>query len=297
MDNPRILLTNDDGIDASGLLALKQGLADVGTVTAVAPDRNMSGAGRALSLGRPQALSGDLSIDVHDGGDGFSFDVPYTRHDNGYAVNGTPCDCVVGGHSLGATPDIVVSGCNPGANTGRYTVSRSGTVSAAMEGALLGTPSLAVSMDTLDSRRDLTAEDFGRASRLTATLVERALEHGVFSAVDFLNVSIPHPDEPVEGVAVTRPDARYGLEAAEGGESSFRIRAAKPDENAGDFDPDATPTDRAALARNFVAVSPFRLPTEPTRTAAVDTLTRDLSAAFGGTEATDHTSDPASERF
>ena len=289
MDDPRILLTNDDGIDAAGLLALKRGLADVGSVTAVAPRTNMSGTGRALSLGRSRALSGELSIDVHEGDNGFSFDVPYTDHDNGYAVDGTPCDCVVGGHALDPAPDLVVSGCNPGANTGQYTVSRSGTVSAAMEGALLGTPSVAISMDTLGSRGDLTVEDFDRARRLTTTLVERAIDHQVFSGVDFLNVSIPDPDEPVRGVAVTRPDTRYGLEAVEGGESSFRIRAAKPDETGEEVDSRAVPTDRAALAQNFVAVSPFHLPTEPTRTEAVETVARELSAEFGRTQAVDPT--------
>lgn len=289
MDNPRILLTNDDGIDASGLLALKRGLAAVGTVTAVAPKTNMSGAGRAISLGRSRALSGELSIDVHEGETGFSFDVPYTDHDNGYAVDGTPCDCVVGGHSLDPAPDVVVSGCNPGANTGQYTVSRSGTVSAAMEGALLGTPSIAISMDTLGSRHDLTAEDFDRARQFTTELVDRALGHQVFSDIDFLNVSIPSPDEPVRGVAVTRPDTRYGLEAVEGGESSFRIRAAKPEETGDDVDPRAVPTDRAALAQNFVTVSPFRLPTEPTRTDELETVVSELSAEFGRTQAVDPT--------
>jgi 5'-nucleotidase len=295
MADPRILLTNDDGIDAPGLLALKRGLADLGTVTAVAPRTNMSGTGRALSLGRSRALSGELSIDVHEGDNGFSFDVPYTDHDNGYAVDGTPCDCVVGGHGLEPAPDVVVSGCNPGSNTGQYTVSRSGTVSAAMEGALLGTPSIAVSMDTLGSRDDLTVEDFDRARRLTTTLVERALDTQVFSDVDFLNVSIPDPDEPVRGVAVTRPDTRYGLEAAEGGESSFRIRAAKPEGTDDDVDPRAVPTDRAALAGNFVAVSPFRLPTEPTRTDEVEAVARELSAEFERTQAVDPTPGSAGE--
>mgnify|MGYP000031678393 CR=1 FL=1 len=295
MDDPRILLTNDDGIDAAGLLALKRGLADVGSVTTVAPQTNMSGTGRALSLGRSRALSGELSIDVHEGDDGFSFDVPYTDHDNGYAVDGTPCDCVVGGHALDPAPDLVVSGCNPGANTGQYTVSRSGTVSAAMEGALLGTPSVAISMDTLGSRGDLTVEDFDRARQLTATLVERALDHQVFSDVDFLNVSIPDPDEPVRGVAVTRPDTGYGLEAVEGGESSFRIRAAKPDGSGEEVDSRAVPTDRAALAQNFVAVSPFHLPTEPARTEAVETVARELSAEFGRTQAADPAPGPHGE--
>lgn len=288
MDDPRILLTNDDGIDAAGLLALKRGLADVGTVTAVAPETNMSGAGRALSLGRSRALSGELSIDVHEDGDaGFSFDVPYTDHTNGYAVEGTPCDCVVGGHSLDPAPDVVVSGCNPGANTGQYTVSRSGTVSAAMEGALLGTPSIAVSMDTLGSRQDLTVRDFDRARQFTTGLVNRALDRQVFSDIDFLNVSIPSPDEPVRGVAVTRPDTRYGLEAVEGGDSSFRIRAAKPEETGDDVDPRAVPTDRAALAQNFVTISPFRLPTEPTRTDDLETVVRELSSEFGTGRAVD----------
>jgi 5'-nucleotidase len=287
MDDPRILLTNDDGINAAGLLALKRGLADVGAVTAVAPETNMSGAGRALSLGRSRALSGELSIDVHDGETGFSFDVPYADHANGYAVEGTPCDCVVGGHSLNPAPDIVVSGCNPGANTGQYTVSRSGTVSAAMEGALLGTPSIAVSMDTLGSRGELTVEDFDRASQFTTSLVDLALDHQVFSDIDFLNVSIPSPDEPVQGVAVTRPDTQYGLEAVEGGESSFRIRAEKPEEPGDEIDPRGVPTDRAALAQNFVTVSPFCLPTEPARTDEVETVVRELSAEFGRTQAVD----------
>ncbi|MEF8906507.1 MAG: 5'/3'-nucleotidase SurE [Haloarculaceae archaeon] len=287
MDDPRILLTNDDGIDAAGLLALKRGLTDVGAVTAVAPETNMSGAGRALSLGRSRALSGELSIDVHEGETGFSFDVPYTDHANGYAVDGTPCDCVVGGHSLDPTPDIVVSGCNPGANTGQYTVSRSGTVSAAMEGALLGTPAVAVSMDTLGSRDELTPADFDRASQFTTSLVDLVLDHQVFSDIDFLNVSIPSPDEPVQGVAVTRPDTRYGLEAVEGGESSFRIRAEKPEETGDDIDPRAVPTDRAALAQNFVTISPFRLPTEPARTDGVETVVRELSAEFGRTRTVD----------
>jgi len=287
MDDPRILLTNDDGIDASGLLALKRGLADVGTVTAVAPETNMSGAGRAISLGRSRALSGELSIDVHEEGTGFSFDVPYTDHDNGYAVDGTPCDCVVGGHSLDPAPDVVVSGCNPGANTGQYTVSRSGTVSAAMEGALLGTPSIAISMDTLGSREELTVEDFDRARQFTASLVDWILESQVFSDIDFLNVSIPSPDEPVRGVAVTRPDTRYGLEAVDGGESSFRIRAEKPEETDDDVDPRAVPTDRAALAENFVTVSPFRLPTEPARTDELETVVRELSTEFGQAQAVD----------
>jgi broad specificity polyphosphatase/5'/3'-nucleotidase SurE len=144
-------------------------------------------------------------------------------------------------------------------------------------------------MDTLGSRGDLTIEDFDRARRLTTTLVERAIDHQVFSSVDFLNVSIPDPDEPVRGVAVTRPDTRYGLEAVEGGESSFRIRAAKPDETGEEVDSRAVPTDRAALAQNFVAVSPFHLPTEPTRTEAVETVARELSAEFGRTQAVDPT--------
>jgi 5'-nucleotidase len=119
----RILLSNDDGYFAPGLAVLAAALADLGTVTVVAPERDRSGASNSLTLDRP--------LSVRRSANGFLF------------VDGTPTDCVhlaVTG-LLEALPDVVVSGINLGANMGDDTI-YSGTVAAATEGYLLGIPSI-----------------------------------------------------------------------------------------------------------------------------------------------------------
>lgn len=174
--DPHILLTNDDGIDAPGIRALHDALSAVGTVTVVAPDRNRSAVGRSLSYGRTRSSrdDDDFSLDLET--DSFTSPVPHTDHELGYAVDGTPCDCaIVGTNGLEPQPDIVVSGCNSGANLGAYVFSRSGTVSAAMEAAFLGTPSIAVSLDTLGYDRDLEPGDFERAGEITADLDRKSV--------------------------------------------------------------------------------------------------------------------------
>ena len=122
-----ILVTNDDGILAPGLAMLADACREVGSVTVVAPERDRSGASNSLTLDRPLTVR---------------------RAANGYfSVNGTPTDCVhiaVTG-LLDFTPDVVVSGVNLGANMGDDTI-YSGTVAAAVEGYLLGIPSVAVSL-------------------------------------------------------------------------------------------------------------------------------------------------------
>jgi len=131
-DSPEILVTNDDGIDAPGIRALAAGLRDVGNVTVVAPADNQSATGRAMSR--------EVTVD---------------EHELGYAIGGTPSDCVVAGlEAIGPYPDLVVSGVNEGANLGMYVLGRSGTVSAAVEAAFFGVPAIATSLF-------LTSEDFG----------------------------------------------------------------------------------------------------------------------------------------
>src|SRR5216110_1741449 len=144
----RILLSNDDGYFAPGLAALAEGLAPLGEITVVAPERDRSGASNSLTLDRP--------LQIRRAHNGFQY------------VNGTPTDCVhmaVTG-ILDFEPDVIVSGINSGSNMGDDTL-YSGTVAAATEGYLLGIPSLAVS---LTSR---TGEHFDSAIGVALQIVER----------------------------------------------------------------------------------------------------------------------------
>ena len=127
----RILLSNDDGYFAPGLLALAEAMREVGDVVVVAPEQNRSGASNSLTLDRPLYLK--------KAANGFHY------------VNGTPTDCVhlaVTG-MLDTLPDIIVSGVNLGANMGDDTI-YSGTVAAATDGYLLGLPSIAVSLTSFE---------------------------------------------------------------------------------------------------------------------------------------------------
>src|SRR5262250_855869 len=144
----RILLSNDDGYFAPGLAILAKTLAELGTITVVAPERDHSGASNSLTLDRP--------LSVRESANGFRF------------VNGTPTDCVhlaVTG-LLEEMPDMIVSGINLGANMGDDTI-YSGTVAAATEGYLLGIPSIAVSLASK------TARHFETATEIAVDLVER----------------------------------------------------------------------------------------------------------------------------
>jgi len=190
MSTPRILLTNDDGIDAPGLAALYEELTGVADVTVVAPADEQSGVGRTRSkraIRRP--------------------------HPWGYSIAGTPADCVAYGlRGLDEDFDLVVSGANHGPNAGNYVVGRSGTVGAGVEAGFLGTPALAISAyHAADFFVHPPEEyDFSRPARIAADLVEDALDAGVFEEVDLVNVNAPvDVEEPP--VQVTRPYPDYDL--------------------------------------------------------------------------------------
>ena len=171
-----ILVTNDDGIHAQGLSALAQALESLGEVFVVAPDREQSAVGHALTLHRP------LRVDQ----------VGERR----FAVNGTPSDCVNLG-VLGLLPEppvLVVSGINHGSNLGDD-VTYSGTVSAAMEGTLLGVPSMAV------SQAEGEAAGFEAAGRVAQLVAARLLVEGL-PAKTLLNVNVPRGE--VSGIRMTR---------------------------------------------------------------------------------------------
>src|SRR6056297_4327728 len=151
-DQLEILLTNDDGIDSPGIRALYEALQDVGNVTTVAPATDQSAVGRAMS-----------------------YEVEVEEHELGYAVEGTPSDRVVAGLAeLGPYPDIVVSGCNEGANIGAYVLGRSGTVSAAVEAAFFGVPAVAASLHVPQEEwpRDTTVEEYSEVAEAVRYLVE-----------------------------------------------------------------------------------------------------------------------------
>ena len=169
-----VVLTNDDGVHAPGLAALEKALAELGDVYVVAPEREQSACGHALTLHRPLRA---LQMGEHR-----------------FAVNGTPSDCVnmaVLGF-LPETPVLVVSGINHGANLGDD-VTYSGTVAAAMEATILGVPSIAVSL--------LDGGDFEIAGRVARLVAMRVLVGGL-PGNTLLNVNVPV--QPPRGIRMTR---------------------------------------------------------------------------------------------
>src|SRR5438128_3439983 len=163
---PRILVTNDDGYRSDGIRALAAALRAVGDVTIVAPIEEASAIGHALTLRHPLRLE---AID-----------------DSTFAVDGTPTDCVniAIAQVFKGLPDLVVSGINRGWNLGDD-VTYSGTVAGALEGALLGTAALAVSLEA--TRGDY---DFGPSAHSTAMIAESILRRPLPSRT-FLNINAP----------------------------------------------------------------------------------------------------------
>lgn len=179
-----ILLSNDDGIQSEGLTALENTLNRVGEIFTVAPDRAQSSMSHALTLHRPLRAN----------------ELAPRR----FAVDGTPVDCVKLALTglLPVRPDLVISGINKGPNLGDD-VLYSGTVSAAIEGALLGLPAIAVSLVTF---KDF---DFRAAAEFTATLVERIVERGM-APKTLLNVNVPPvAKEDLKGWRLTRMGKRH----------------------------------------------------------------------------------------
>mgnify|MGYP006288462629 CR=1 FL=1 len=237
--SPDILVTNDDGIDSPGIRALARGLAEVGNVTVVAPADNKSAVGRATS-----------------------HEVRVREVELGYAIEGTPVDCVVTGiESLAPYPDIVVAGVNKGANLGMYVLGRSGTVSAAVEAAFFDVPAIAISLFLPGDRWQEPTEEaeYAEAVRATSFLVENALEGGVFDRADYLNVNAPDPEAEPTGMAVTRPSRAYDMTAERDGEwVTLRDRMwDRMDQKHLADDPD---TDRRAVLEGKVSVSPLTAP-------------------------------------
>ncbi|HLK11541.1 MAG TPA: 5'/3'-nucleotidase SurE [Candidatus Binatia bacterium] len=231
---PLILVSNDDGIHSDGLAALAAALDSLGEVIVVAPDREQSAASHALTLHRPLRV--------------------YERGAARYAVDGTPTDCVnlaVNG-ILPRRPALIASGINTGANLGDD-VTYSGTVSAAMEGTLLGIPSIAVSLVGRGGFR------FEAAAACAARLAGWVLTHGL-PPDTLLNVNVPQLADGARprGLALTRMGRRrYGDAVVEKvdprGRKYYWIGGAELDFVAEEG------TDFHAVQQGLVSVTPIQL--------------------------------------
>ena len=265
-----IVLTNDDGIDATGLREIYEQLTEIGHVTAVAPSTDNSGVGRVLSMGRSTPLAfGDDSQSIDLNPPEYSWEVPFRSHELGYEVVGTPADCVVAAVSaLDIDPDLVVSGCNPGPNVGMGVLGRSGTVSAAAEAAHLGVPGIAVSSSCLDADHD----DFSVESDFTSQLVQYSLETDLFDSIDYLNALVP--PSPPERVVVTEPSELSNVSAdidTSNDRFTFTHTYFKDLQN-GDGTQETAGTDRHAVRQNEASLSPLTVREGPVESDLLETF-------------------------
>jgi 5'-nucleotidase len=227
---PSILLTNDDGVTSEGLLALAEAVRPLGEVTVVGPTHEASAIGHALTLRRP------LRIDHLRPGV--------------YAVDGTPTDCVNLAVEiiLKERPDLVVSGINKGWNLGDD-VTYSGTVAGAMEGSLLGIPSIAVSL------RRTREYDFSHAARAAAQVARAVLARGL-SPKTFLSLNVPL-GEP-RGLRVTTQARRNHVTKINArtdprGQAYYWIEEALDE-----WHPDGGRSDYEAVSEGYVSVTPLQ---------------------------------------
>ena len=238
----KILICNDDGYQAPGIVALYEALKTVADVEVVAPEINNSAKSNALTLHSP--------LYVHTAGNGFRF------------VNGTPADCVHIALTglLGYRPDMVVSGINNGANMGDDTI-YSGTVGAAMEGYLFGIPALAFSQTEKGWAHIEVAARRARELVMQLAASMDLLNEGQRPAQApwLLNVNIPNlPDEQIKGVKVARLGRRHAAErvitqTSPRGETMYWIGSAGPAKDEGEG------TDFHAAQQGYMAITPLQV--------------------------------------
>lgn len=236
-----ILVTNDDGITAPGLMILAESLRELGKVSILAPDRNWSTSGHVRTLDKPLHTK---EVTLSDG-------------THGWACDGAPSDCVslaLCGY-FDEKVDLVVSGINPSANLGND-VTYSGTVTAAMEAAIGGVPSIAVSVDSPENH--LGSVDYLAAGRYARYIARYVISSGLPSRT-LLNINVPYlPMNKIKGVQITRMGLRVyhdHLEKREDprGRPYYWTIGSSP---SGIPEPG---TDIGALEEGFVSVTPLQL--------------------------------------
>lgn len=236
-----ILVTNDDGIMAPGLLALATEMSKVGKVNILAPDRNWSASGHVKTLDRPLRVK-----QIH-----------LTDRLTGWASDGAPSDCValaVCGF-LQEKIDLVVSGINPYANLG-HDVTYSGTVTCAMEAAIWGIPAIAISLESPENL--VGPADYQPAARVARRVAQSVQRYGL-SANVLLNVNVPYlPEDRIRGIRVTRQGLRVYHDKLDARQDP---RGRPYYWTAGDL-PTGIPergTDIGVLAEGYVSVTPIQL--------------------------------------
>ena len=245
-----ILVTNDDGVQASGLLALAQAMRALGKVTILAPNRNWSGAGHVKTLDHPLRVS---ETQIADGTPALTSD-------------GAPSDCVaLALLGIVENVDLVVSGINPYSNIG-HDVTYSGTVTAAMEAVIAGVPGLAFSLASQDNTFGGLA-DYGPAAQVAKQVTKKVMDEGLPEGV-LLNVNIPYLKE-FKGYLITRQGLRVYND-----ELDKRVDPrGKPYYWIGGEDPtgvDEPGTDFGALQAGYVSITPLQL--DLTAREAMETL-------------------------
>lgn len=195
----KALISNDDGITASGILASKKAVEDICETYVVAPERQQSGIGHALTLYDP------LRVNEHTLRDG----------SKGYGVSGTPTDAVTLAlfEIMDENPDIMISGINTGFNIGKAELTTSGTLGAAIEAASFGIPTIAISQEV--TRDDIKFEngdievDFDFATKMLNKLAKIVLKKGLPEGIDLLNVNIPADPSDDEFEVATLSERMY----------------------------------------------------------------------------------------
>ena len=239
-----ILLSNDDGYMAQGLVTLAQALADYADITVVAPDRNRSAASNSLTLETPLRAK---------------------KSDNGFIrVDGTPTDCVHLALTglLDQEPDMVIAGINHGANLGDD-VLYSGTVAAATEGRFLGLPAIAISLATFDPKH------FATAAAVAVTLMQKIVSDPLPKDT-LLNVNVPDiPLNDLKGYQSTRLGQRHKAEPVikaqdPRGNNVYWVGPPGTEQDAGEG------TDFYAIKQGYVSVTPLQL--DLTRHHSLNTL-------------------------
>jgi 5'-nucleotidase len=231
----KILVCNDDGIDSQGIYALVESLKEIGTVTVVAPLKEQSAVGHAITMQIPLRVTKAYK-------DGNFF---------GYAVNGTPADCIKIGirNIMKEPPDLVVSGINHGSNTA-INIIYSGTVSAAREAAIMDIPSMAVSV----TNHEVT--DFRFAAKVTKLIAKEMAGKDIPKGT-LLNINVPDiPENQIAGIILTKQgkskwDDIYEQRVDPYGKDYYWLTG-----NLMEVDTDVE-TDQVAIKKNYVSISPI----------------------------------------
>lgn len=243
----RILLTNDDGIDAPGIEALFDAIQGLGEIRVVAPADVQSASSHGITFHHPLMVAEKRVNDRM----------------SGVAVEGRPADCVKLGmralwqewYGPGTRPDLVVSGMNAGANVGINCI-YSGTVAAAVEGAFLGVPAIAVSLHLGKNRKET---QYARAAQIARAAIDRVLQHPL-DAHRVININVPvteRADAPVPPIRVVRMNVAAGIDGYERRVAPDGRPYYWPNGNGMEFFHTAEDTDVEALSQRCITVTPL----------------------------------------